>query len=223
MDSNSVIALDGYASTGKSTLAKMLSSHYQITFIDSGALYRGITLFALQKGFFNDDQLDQEALGNSLKELSLRFDPQTGDLYLNGENVSQKIRLPHVSDHVSTIAALTVVRKFLLYQLRLMANENALVMDGRDIGTVVFPEADYKFFFTARPEVRARRRYEELKAQGQQTTFEEVLNNLIHRDKIDSSREISPLRKADDAFEIDTSELTTDQVFALLVEKIEAK
>ena len=131
MDSNSVIAIDGYASTGKSTLAKMLSRHYQIPFIDSGAMYRGITLFALQKGLFNDDQLDQEALAASLKGLSLRFDPQTGDLYLNGENVSQKIRLPHVSDHVSTIAALTVVRKFLLYQLRLMANENALVMDGK--------------------------------------------------------------------------------------------
>ena len=223
MNSNKVIAIDGYASTGKSTLAKMLSLHYNLTFIDSGALYRAVTLFALEGGFLKDNYFDQVALESALKNLTLRFESDKRFLLLNGENISNKIRLPRVSDHVSSIAALPIVRKFLLHQQRQMVNENGLVMDGRDIGTVVFPEADYKFFFTARPEVRARRRYEELKAQGQQTTFEEVLNNLIHRDKIDSSREISPLRKADDAFEIDTSELTTDQVFALLVEKIEAK
>ena len=204
-------------------MAKMLSSHYQIPFIDSGALYRGTTLYALEKGFFNDDKLDQEALSEALDGLNLRFDPETEGLCLNGENVSQKIRLPQVSDHVSNIAALTMVREFLLHQLRHMASENGLVMDGRDIGTVVFPNADYKFFFTARPEVRARRRYEELKAQGQKTTFEEVLNNLILRDQTDSTRETAPLRKADDAFEIDTSEVTTEQVFADLLEKIDAK
>ncbi len=223
MNSRSVIAIDGYASTGKSTLAKMLSRHYQIPFIDSGALYRGITLYALEKGFFKDDKLDQEALSEALDGLNLRFDPETGALCLNGENVSQKIRLPQVSDHVSNIAALTMVREFLLHQLRHMASENGLVVDGRDIGTVVFPNADYKFFFTARPEVRARRRYEELKVQGQITTFEEVLNNLILRDQTDSTRETAPLRKADDAFEIDTSEVTTEQVFADLLEKIDAK
>ena len=223
MNSRSVIAIDGYASTGKSTLAKMLSRHYQIPFIDSGALYRGITLYALEKGFFKDDKLDQEALIEALDGLNLRFDSETGGLYLNGENVSQKIRLPQVSDHVSKIATLTMVREFLLHQLRDMASENGLVIDGRDIGTVVFPNADYKFFFTSRPEVRARRRYEELEAQGQKTTFEEVLNNLILRDQTDSSRETAPLRKADDAFEIDTSEVTTEQVFADLLEKIDAK
>ena len=223
MNSRSVIAIDGYASTGKSTLAKMLSRHYQIPFIDSGALYRGITLYALEKGFFKDDKLDQEALSEALDGLNLRFDPETGGLCLNGENVSQKIRLPQVSDHVSKIAALTMVREFLLHQLRHMASENGLVVDGRDIGTVVFPNADYKFFFTARPEVRARRRYEEFKAQGQKTTFEEVLKNLILRDQTDSTRETAPLRKADDAFEIDTSEVTTEQVFADLLEKIDAK
>jgi cytidylate kinase len=223
LNSRSVIAIDGYASTGKSTLAKMLSRHYQIPFIDSGALYRGITLYALEKGFFKDDKLDQEALSEALDGLNLRFDPETGALCLNGENVSQKIRLPQVSDHVSNIAALTMVREFLLHQLRHMASENGLVVDGRDIGTVVFPNADYKFFFTARPEVRARRRYEELKVQGQITTFEEVLNNLILRDQTDSTRETAPLRKADDAFEIDTSEVTTEQVFADLLEKIDAK
>ena len=223
MNSRSVIAIDGYASTGKSTLAKMLSRHYQIPFIDSGALYRGITLYALEKGFFKDDKLDQEALSEALGGLNLRFDNETGGLYLNAENVSQKIRLPQVSDRVSNIAALTMVREFLLHQLRHMESENGLVVDGRDIGTVVFPNADYKFFFTARPEVRARRRYEELTVQGQKTTFEEVLNNLILRDQTDSTREIAPLRKADDAFEIDTSEVTTEQVFADLLEKIDAK
>lgn len=222
LNSRKVIAIDGYASTGKSTLAKMLSRHYHLTFIDSGALYRGVTLFALEKGFLKDNELHQKAFRDALEGLDLRLEP-TGDLYLNGENISQKIRLPRVSDDVSTIAALPFVRKFLLHQQRQMALENGLVMDGRDIGTVVFPNADHKFFFTARPEVRAQRRYEELKAQGQETTLEEVLNNLLHRDKTDSSRDVAPLRKADDAIEIDTSELTTDQLFTHLVEKIDAK
>ena len=223
MNSRLVIAIDGYASTGKSTLAKMLSLHFRIPFIDSGALYRGITLYASENGFFKDEKLDQEALREALDGLNLRFDTETGCLYLNDENVSQKIRLPQVSDHVSNIAALTMVREFLLHQLRHMASENGLVIDGRDIGTVVFPNADYKFFFTAQPEVRARRRYEELKALGQKTTFEEVLNNLILRDQTDSSRETAPLRKAYDAFEIDTSMVTAEQVFADLLDKIDAK
>lgn len=223
MDSNTLIAIDGYASTGKSTLAKMLSRHYQLPFIDSGALYRGVTLYALENSFFENDQLDQEALKEAFDRIRLRFDPKIGDLHLNGENVSQKIRVPLVSDHVSSIAAMSSVRKFILNLLRQMSNEIGLVIDGRDIGTVVFPDADYKFFFIARPEVRASRRYEELLSQGHQTTFEEVLKNLIHRDKIDTSRAISPLCKAVDAFEIDTSEITIDQVFALVLEKIDSK
>lgn len=222
LNSRKVIAIDGYASTGKSTLAKMLSRHYHLTFIDSGALYRGVTLFALEKGFLKDNELHQKAFRDALEVLDLRSEP-AGDLYLNGENISQKIRLPRVSDDVSTIAALPFVRNFLLHQQRKMALENGLVMDGRDIGTVVFPNADHKFFFTARPKVRAQRRHEELKAQGQETTLEEVLNNLLHRDKTDSSRDVAPLRKADDAIEIDTSELTTNQLFTHLVEKIDAK
>ena len=204
-------------------MAKMLSQHYRLPFIDSGALYRGVTLFALEKGFLNENKLNQEALGSVLKEASLRFDSDTGDLYLNDKNVSQKIRLPSVSDHVSSIAALPAVRDYLLDQQRDMAHEKGLVMDGRDIGTVVFPDADHKFFFTARPEVRARRRYDELKSHGQQTTLEEVLGNLIHRDKVDSRRNLAPLRRAEDAVEIDTSEVTLEEVFAFLVKKIDAK
>lgn len=223
MDKPFIIAIDGHASTGKSTLAKMLSQHYQIPFIDTGAMYRGVTLFAIENGFLNDDELDQKALRKALKGLSLRFDLQTGNLFLNGDNASQKIRVPKVSDYVSTIAALSFVREFIFHELQLIASENALVIDGRDIGTVVFPHAKHKFFFTARPEVRALRRHQELKSQGQQTSYEEVLNNLVHRDQTDSSRKISPLRKAEDALEVDTSEVTTDQVFTFLVEKIEAK
>ena len=223
MNSNKVIAIDGYASTGKSTLAKMLSQHYNLNFIDSGALYRAVTLFALEGSFLKDNYFDQVALESAFEKLSLDFEPDTRFLFLNGENISNKIRLPRVSDHVSSIAALPIVRKFLLHQQRKMANEKGLVMDGRDIGTIVFPNADHKFFFTARPEVRARRRYEELIKQGQEITFDEVLNNLIHRDKSDVGRDIAPLRKADDALEIDTSEVTPDQVFAYLVEKIDSK
>ena len=223
MNSNKVIAIDGYASTGKSTLAKMLSQYYNLNFIDSGALYRAVTLFALEGGFIKDNYFDQLALESALEKLSLEFEPEKRFLFLNGENISDKIRLPRVSDHVSSIAALPIVRKFLLNQQRQMANENGLVMDGRDIGTIVFPNADHKFFFTAHPEVRARRRYEELINQGQEITFDEVLNNLIHRDKTDIDRDIAPLRKADDALEIDTSEVTPDQVFAYLVEKIDSK
>tara|TARA_B100001175_G_C19455500_1_gene613599 strand:- start:240 stop:911 length:672 start_codon:yes stop_codon:yes gene_type:complete len=223
LDPRSVIAIDGYASTGKSTLAKMLSKHYQIPFVDSGALYRGITLFALERSFFKNDEIDEYALSKVLESISLKFGFETGELYLNGENISKKIRLPNVSDHVSTIADLTIVRAFLLNQLRHMASENGLVMDGRDIGTVVFPNADYKFFFIARPEIRALRRHEELKAEGQKINFDKVLNNLIHRDQSDVNRKIAPLRKAEDAFEIDTSDVSKDQVFALLLEKIDSK
>ena len=223
MNTNKVIAIDGYASTGKSTLAKMLSRHYNLNFIDSGALYRAVTLFALEGSFLKDNYFNQVALESALEKLSLDFEPKTHFLFLNGENISNKIRHPRVSDHVSSIAALPIVRNFLLHQQRQMVNENGLVIDGRDIGTIVFPNADHKFFFTARPEIRARRRYEELINQGQEITFDEVLNNLIHRDKTDIGRDIAPLSKADDALEIDTSEVTPNQVFAYLVEKIDSK
>ena len=222
MDSSIIIAIDGYASTGKSTLAKMLSKYFQIPFIDSGALYRGITLYGIENQFLKSNALDQLGLKKELDRVIMKFD-LTGKLYLNGENISEKIRLPEVSDNVSTIAALDFVRDFTLQQLRKMAGDSGLVMDGRDVGTVVFPDADYKFFFNARPEIRAQRRYEELKAKGQNITLEEVLKNLIQRDELDSKRDIHPLRKAKDAIEIDTSELTTEQMFTFLIEKIHSK
>ena len=150
MDSSIIIAIDGYASTGKSTLAKMLSKYFQIPFIDSGSLYRSITLYAIENQFLKEDVLDQSALKKELDGVMIRFDHQTGKLYLNGENISKKIRLPDVSDNVSTIAALSFVRNFALLKLRKMASNSGLVIDGRDVGTVVFPHADYKFFFNAR-------------------------------------------------------------------------
>lgn len=220
----SIIAIDGFASTGKSTLAKKLSQHYKIPFIDSGALYRGISLFAIEKGFLKGGNLDRKKLGISLKEgIRMKFDFLNGDLFFDGVNIAEKIRLPLVSDHVSSISALSFVRDFLLKQLRQMGQESGLVMDGRDIGTVVFPEADYKFFFNAQPKVRAQRRYEQLKAQGQKITYDAVLKSLIQRDALDSERDVAPLRKADDAIEIDTSELTSDEVFSFLVKNIDAK
>ena len=223
MDFSSIIAIDGYASTGKSTLSKMLSRHYQIPFIDSGALYRGITLFALENQFLEGNVLDELALRKEFDKVIIKLDHLTGELYLNSENISEKISLPDVSDNVSTIATLGFVRDFALQQLRKMGSNSSLVMDGRDVGTVVFPHAEYKFFFNARPEIRAQRRYEELKAKGQNISLDEVFRNLIQRDELDSKRDIHPLRKAKDAIEIDTSELTVNQVFNFLIEKIDSK
>ena len=223
MDSPTIITIDGYASSGKSTLAKMLSKHYQIPFIDSGSIYRSITLYAIENQFLKEDVLDQSALKKELDGIMIRFDHQTGKFYLNGENISKKIRLPDVSDNVSTIAALSFVRNFALLKLRKMASNSGLVIDGRDVGTVVFPHADYKFFFNARPEIRAQRRFEELKAKGHNITLNEVFKNLIQRDALDSERDIAPLRKAKDAIEIDTSKLTTDEVFTFLIKKIDSK
>lgn len=201
----------------------MLSQYYKIPFVDSGALYRGITFLAIEEGFLTSERLDEDSLSSTLEHITLKFDFETGDLYINNVNITEKIRSPFVSDHVSKIASLTFVRDFVLKQLRLMSQEKGLVMDGRDIGTVVFPNADYKFFFNARPEIRAQRRFEELKSKDQKTSFEEVLKNLIHRDETDSSRSIAPLKKAEDAIEVDTSDLSTVQVFNLLTERIGGK
>jgi cytidylate kinase len=218
-----IIAVDGFAATGKSTLAKMLSKHYEIPFVDSGALYRGITFFSIENDFIKGEELDQEALRTRLSEVKMKFDSQTGDLYLNDKNIAEKIRRAEVSEYVSTIAALDFVRAFVLSELRQMGNQNGLIMDGRDVGTVVFPDADFKFFFNASPEVRAERRFEEITAKGQKITFDEVLQNLLIRDKTDSERDLAPLKKAEDAIEVDTSNLTINQVFDFLIRTIALK
>jgi len=218
-----IIAVDGFAATGKSTLAKMLSKYYEIPFVDSGALYRGITFFSIENDFIKGGELDQDALRTRLSEVKMKFDSQTGDLYLNDKNIAEKIRGAEVSEYVSTIAALDFVRAFVLSELRQMGNQNGLIMDGRDVGTVVFPDADFKFFFNASPEVRAERRFEEITAKGQKITFDEVLQNLLIRDKTDSERDLAPLKKAEDAIEVDTSNLTINQVFDFLIRTIALK
>lgn len=211
-----IIAIDGYSSCGKSTMAKNLAKEIGYVYVDTGAMYRAVTLFALRKGFFKtDDEVDDEALRASLPDIHITFrlNNATGrpDTYLNDENVEQEIRDMKVSAHVSVIAALPFVRQLLVAQQQLMGKEKGIVMDGRDIGTVVFPHAELKVFVTASPEVRAQRRYDELKQKGQDVSFDDILKNVQERDYIDSHRATSPLRKADDAIELDNSHLTIAQ------------
>ncbi len=218
-----IIAIDGFASTGKSTLAKKLSQHLGLRYVDSGALFRGITFWVLKNGWVSDDNLNELAIEKGLYNLNIFFDSVTNILSVNGIDVTEAIRSKEVSAQVSQIAKLSFVRSFLLNQQRQMSLRAGLVMDGRDIGTVVFPNADFKFFFTAKPEVRAQRRLEEMEASGHQANFADVLKNILDRDRIDSQRKISPLKKAADAIEINTSELSLEQAFDLLIAKINTK
>lgn len=208
-----VIAIDGHSSCGKSTMAKDLASKIGYTYIDTGAMYRAVTLYALRHGFFAaDGTLDTEALRASMGDIviSFRFNEQTRrpDTYLNGECVEGEIRGMAVSSFVSPIATVGFVREAMVEQQQRMGTEKGIVMDGRDIGTVVFPDAELKVFVTASAEVRAQRRYDELKAKGDEASFEEILANVKERDRIDSSREISPLKQADDALLLDNSHMT---------------
>ena len=208
-----IIAIDGHSSCGKSTMAKDLASKIGYTYIDTGAMYRAVTLYALRHGFFAaDGTLDTEALRASMDDIviSFRFNEQTRrpDTYLNGECVEGEIRGMAVSSFVSPIATVGFVREAMVAQQQRMGTEKGIVMDGRDIGTVVFPDAELKIFVTASAEVRAQRRYDELKAKGDEASFEEILANVKERDRIDSSREISPLKQADDALLLDNSHMT---------------
>ena len=207
-----IITIDGYSSCGKSTLAKQLAKRLGYIFIDSGAMYRAITLYFLDKQI---DILDPDAIKRALGEIHLEFinDTQKGqcDIWLNGENVEKKIRTPEISDHVSDVAALEAVRHFAVAQQQEMGKLKGIVMDGRDIGTTVFPHAELKIFMTASIEVRTHRRYEELKAKFPNITLEEVKENLLKRDYIDSTRKISPLRQASDAITLDNSKLSMPQ------------
>jgi len=219
---SSIIAIDGFASTGKSTLAKMLAKHYNYSYVDSGAMYRGITYAALQNHWITSNGLEEAKLFEGLKSINLNFEPLTNSLLLNGINVSKEIRTQEVSYNVSKIATLPVVRDFLVKQQREMGKRKNIVMDGRDIGTVVFPNASHKFFFTAQPEVRAKRRWEELKVSDPTADFDSVLKNLIQRDAMDSQRKVAPLKIAENAIEIDVSDLSVAEVFTLLLKKIES-
>lgn len=216
------IAIDGYSSTGKSTVAKRLAKALGYVYVDTGAMYRAVTLFALRKGFVGGDCDDFDALVDNLSEIELRFypNPDTGesDIYLNGENVEREIRTLEVSKYVSQVATIEAVRSKLVQMQQKIGAEKGLVMDGRDIGTVVFPDAELKIFMTASPETRAQRRFEELRQRGEQVTFDEVLKNVRHRDHIDSTREVSPLQKAADAIEFDNSNLGLEEQFEAIHE-----
>ena len=210
------IAIDGFSSCGKSTMAKDLAKEIGYIYVDTGAMYRSVTLYALRHNLFNaDGSIREEELKAQMKNINISFqlNKTTGkpDTFLNGENVEKDIRSMEVSSHVSPIAALSFVRAALVAQQQRMGAGKGIVMDGRDIGTVVFPDAELKIFVTASAEVRAQRRYDELKAKGMEANFNDILKNVEERDYIDSHRATSPLRKAPDAIELDNSNLTIAQ------------
>ena len=218
------IAIDGYSSCGKSTMAKDLAREIGYVYVDTGAMYRAVTLFALRNGLFvPDGTINTAELEARMGEIniSFKYNPETGrpDTYLNGERVEDEIRTMEVSAHVSPIAALPFVRKVLVARQQAMGKEKGVVMDGRDVGTAVFPDAELKVFVTASPEVRARRRYDELKGKGMEADYDDILKNVQERDYIDSHRTVDPLRKADDALELDNSDMTIAQQKAWLMER----
>ena len=217
------IAIDGHSSCGKSTMAKDLAREVGYIYVDTGAMYRSVTLFALRNGLFKGQEIDVEGLQKRMPEIniSFKFNPETGrpDTYLNGELVEQEIRSMEVSSHVSPIAAIGFVREAMVAQQQQMGRDGGVVMDGRDIGTVVFPNAELKVFVTASAEVRAQRRFDELKAKGMPADYEDILKNVQERDYIDSHREVSPLRQADDALLLDNSNMTISEQKEWLLER----
>lgn len=219
------IAIDGFSSTGKSTLAKQLAKHLGYVYVDTGAMYRAVTFFAMQNGYITSDYFDKQTLINSLPSIKLHFEfnPELGfaEIYLNDVNVEKEIRTLEVSNFVSLVAEVSEVRAKLVEQQQEMGKGKGIVMDGRDIGTVVFPKAELKVFMTASSETRAQRRFEELQQKGQTVSFDEVLKNVEQRDYIDTHRNDSPLVKADDAIEIDNSYLTRDQQFNAVLEMVD--
>ena len=210
-----IIALDGHSSCGKSTMAKALAKKIGYIYVDTGAMYRTVTLFALRNNIFNGSELDAERLEALLPKVKVSFvlDPETNLplACLNGEVVEREIRTMEVSSRVSPIAALPFVRTLLTKMQQEMGEAKGIVMDGRDIGTAVFPQAELKIFVTASAEVRAQRRYDELTAKGEKVTFEEILKNVQERDYIDSHREVAPLRQAEDALVLDNSNMTREE------------
>lgn len=217
------IAIDGHSSCGKSTMAKDLAKEIGYIYIDTGAMYRAVTLFAMQNGLITDAGIDEDALRNRMADILITFqlNEETGrpDTYLNGVCVEREIRTMEVSKYVSPIATLGFVREAMVELQRLMGEAKGVIMDGRDIGTVVFPNAELKIFVTASADVRAKRRFDELTAKGETCNFDEILANVVERDHIDSTRAISPLRKADDAIVLDNSNMTIPEQKAWLLEQ----
>ena len=221
-----IIAIDGYSSTGKSSFAKLIAKEFGFTYLDSGALYRCVTLHALEKGLIGEDgQIDKEALLEELKTLDVHFEsgPQGSAAYIGDRPVEGEIRSLRVSEHVSPVSTIPEVRAFVDARLHEFGRKGRIVMDGRDIGTSVFPNAEIKIFMTADPQVRAQRRFDEMKAKGQDPDFQAVLDNLLERDYIDSHREVSPLSQAEDAVVLDNTYMTFDDQMRWIRQLIEER
>lgn len=220
-NSSFIIAIDGFSSCGKSTLAKTLAKQLGFTFIDTGAMYRAVTLYLIENEVdFQDTNALKQALENI--DIEIKKQGEENHFFLNGKDVSEAIREMYVSEKVSEVSALPEVRETLVRQQQKMGAEGKVVMDGRDIGTVVFPDAHLKIFMTASPEVRAQRRYEELRGKGEEVTLEEVRQNLNHRDQIDTTRAVSPLRQAEDAVLLDNSHLNREEQLEFVLGLVEA-
>ena len=221
MEKRITIAIDGFSSTGKSTLAKQLATHLGYIYVDSGAMYRAVTLFAMQENFIKKDYFDSDSLVSNLDniEMDLQFNPDLGysEMYLNGVNVEREIRNIEVSSFVSLVAEISEVRQKLVLLQKQLGKGKGVVMDGRDIGTVVFPDAELKIFMTASSETRAKRRFDELIGKGESISFEAVLHNVQQRDYIDTHRDDSPLVMASDAVEVDNSNLNRQQQFSTVL------
>lgn len=217
-----IIAVDGCSSTGKSSFAKELARTFGFLYLDSGALYRGVTLFAQEKGLISEDNLISDELEQALEGLDLHFG-EGGFLYISQRCIESEIRGMKVSSQVSPISALSYVRAYVDERLHMLSSGGRVVMDGRDIGTTVFPHAELKIFMTARDEVRAKRRFDEMLAKGGNPVYEEVLANLKERDYIDSHRSVSPLRQADDAFVLDNSDMTMKEELSWIMGVIQGK
>ncbi len=219
-----IVAIDGHSSCGKSTVAKEIAAKFNLTYIDTGAMYRVVTYYALQNGIIQEGLIDTDKLASSIDNIhiQLKRDSLSGNVvtYLNGENVESAIRSLEVSNHVSGISALSFVRKRLVQLQQEMGQQGGVVLDGRDIGTVVFPNAELKIFMTASPEIRAKRRFDEMIQKGEQVDFESVLQNVISRDHIDSTRAESPLKKADDAQVLDNSHLTREDQLQWVMDRL---
>lgn len=219
-----VVAIDGHSSCGKSTIAKAVAVRFGYVFIDSGAMYRAVTLFALRHNLISDGSVKKQELIGLLPEMKIEFryipEKQKSDTFLNGEDVEDEIRQLTVSQNVSHVATIAEVRAEMVRQQQQMGKNKGIVMDGRDIGTVVFPDAELKLFVTASPEIRAQRRLDELTAKGDVVSYDEILQNVLERDRIDSTREISPLRKADDAVVLDNSNMNRSEQMEWVVSLI---
>ncbi len=227
MNKKITIAIDGFSSTGKSTVAKELAKELEYIYVDSGAMYRAVTLFAMQEGFVGTSFFDLGSLLEKLASIQVSFQINTqtsnADMYLNGINVENEIRTLEVSNLVSTVAANSIVRKKLVAIQKEMGKNKGVVMDGRDIGTVVFKDAELKIFMNASADTRAERRYKELKEKGQDVSYEDILKNVVDRDHMDTTRVDSPLVKAEDAIEIDNSNLSRKEQFEMILKLVQDK